>query len=286
MNRRRFLSLSAAFTCAPALAQASTWSGTALGAEVSVTLHGPRERTAPLLAAVPTRLRAIEAQFSLYQPSALTRLNETGQLVLSPEFAELTALCDRAHLLTGGLFDPTVQTLWHAAETGTRADPKTIGWHQTRRTGNTLHLGSGQQITLNGIAQGYATDLIRTDLIHAGATKALINIGEFAALSGPFHLGLSDPQHGLVGQTTLTDGAVATSSPTGTLIAGQPHIMGPAGQRPLWSTVSITADSAAMADALSTAACMMPLHDLRTLKQSANLRRIQIVDTDGNLITL
>ncbi len=286
MNRRRFLSLSAAFACAPALAQASTWSGIALGAEVSVTLHGPRQMTAPLLAAIPARLGAIESQFSLYQPSALTRLNETGQLALSPEFNELTALCDRAHLLSGGLFDPTVQTMWHAAETGTQADATQIGWHQTRRTANTLHLGQGQKITLNGIAQGYATDLIRADLQRAGASKALINIGEFAALSGPFQLGLSDPQHGLVGQTTLTDGAVATSSPSGTLIAGQPHIMGPAGQRPLWSTVSITADSAAMADALSTAACMMPLPDLRTLKQAANLRRIQVVDTEGDLTTL
>lgn len=139
---------------------------------------------------------------------------------------------------------------------------------------------------MNGIAQGHATDLIRADLQAAGADKALINIGEYAALSGPFHMGISDPVQGIVGQTSLTGTAVATSSPSATLINGAPHITGPMGEHPLWSTVSITADSAAMADALSTAACMMPLTALRALKRQANLHKITVLDADGNLRTL
>ena len=56
----------------------------------------------------------------------------------------------------------------------------------------------------------------------------------------------------------LTNRALATSSPQGTLIAGQPHILGPTGQPPLWQAASVSAPSAALADALSTAFCLMP----------------------------
>lgn len=279
MNRRRFLTLSAAFACAPALARADTWSGIALGAEVSVTLYGPPSQTGPMLAAIPRRLRQIEQTFSLYEPSELTRLNEQGSGEMSTEFAHLIDLSDQAHALTLGLFDPTIQTAW----TNPQAQ---IGFQHIQRDGNRLTLGAGQSLTLNGIAQGHATDLIRADLHAAGASKALINIGEYAAISGPFHLGLSDPTQGIIGQTSLSGTAVATSSPSATLINGTPHISGPNGERPKWSTVSITADSAAMADALSTAACMMPLPALKQLKQHANLHKITVVDADGNVRTL
>ncbi|SCM68052.1 FAD:protein FMN transferase [Donghicola eburneus] len=279
MNRRRFLTLSAAFACAPALARADTWSGIALGAEVSVTLYGSPDQTGPMLSAIPRRLRQIEQTFSLYEPSELTRLNERGLAAMSPEFAHLIDLCDQAHGLTGGLFDSTIQSRWSNPQART-------GWQHTSRNGRHLTLGAGQSLTLNGIAQGHATDLIRADLQAAGADKALINIGEYAALSGPFHMGISDPVQGIVGQTSLTGTAVATSSPSATLINGAPHITGPMGEHPLWSTVSITADSAAMADALSTAACMMPLTALRALKRQANLHKITVLDADGNLRTL
>lgn len=279
MNRRRFLTLSAAFACAPALARADTWSGIALGAEVSVTLYGPPSQTGPMLAAIPRRLRQIEQTFSLHKQSELTRLNEQGAGEMSAAFAHLIDLSAQAHALTHGLFDPTIQTAW----THPQAQ---IGWQHTQRDGNHLTLGAGQSLTLNGIAQGHATDLIRADLRAAGASKALINIGEYAAISGPFHLGLSDPTQGLVGQTRVSGTTVATSSPSATLINGAPHISGPNGERPKWSTVSITADSAAMADALSTAACMMPLSALKQLKQQANLHKITVVDADGNVRTL
>ena len=39
--------------------------------------------------------------------------------------------------------------------------------------------------------------------------------------------------------------------------AGRAHILGPAGQVPRWSTVSVSAPEAAGADALSTAFCLM-----------------------------
>jgi thiamine biosynthesis lipoprotein len=40
-------------------------------------------------------------------------------------------------------------------------------------------------------------------------------------------------------------------------VNGQPHILGPQGQAPVWQTVSVSAPEAAIADALSTAFCLM-----------------------------
>ncbi|PRY86842.1 FAD:protein FMN transferase [Donghicola tyrosinivorans] len=289
MKRRRFLTLAAAFACAPRLAQASTWQGYALGAEVSITLHGPREWSAPLLAALPARLSQIEEDFSLYRDtSTLSRLNARGQLEVSDSFTKLLDHCDTAHRLTRGAFDPTVQPLWHALSQGadTQGPQAAIGWDHITRRGRSVTLGKGQALTLNGIAQGFATDLIAEELAQAGATKALINIGEFRALGGPFTLGLSDPQQGYIGNRRLQNAAIATSSPLATRAGTAPHILGPQGQRPLWSTVSVTSKSAALADALSTAGCLMPKSALKTLAQHPDIQAIQIVDQNGTLFTL
>jgi hypothetical protein len=68
--RRRFLSLAAAFACAPRHASAQQWQGRALGASVSVTLHGPRAEVTAALAAIPGLLEEVEDAFSLYRPTS------------------------------------------------------------------------------------------------------------------------------------------------------------------------------------------------------------------------
>ena len=287
--RRRFLTLVAAALCAPRAAHAATWQGRALGADVAVTLEGPRAAVEAMLAEVPALLDAAEAQFSLYRAdSALSRLNRDGRLRLAPEMARLIALCDRAHGLTGGLFDPTVQPLWRALATGTPEAPARalIGWHRVRRDGGWLTLAPGQALTLNGIAQGFVTDLMRERLRAAGFDRALVNIGEHAALGGPFRLALADPVHGTLGQRSLTDGAIATSSPGALRLGPDGHILAPDGRAPLWSTISVEAPSAAMADALSTAAVFLARDTLAALRARAGLTRITAVTPAGDLVTL
>lgn len=290
MNRRRFLSLSAAFACAPHLARASTWRGYALGAEVSVQLSGPREMVDGALHAIPAQLELIEELFSLYRPgSVLSRLNATGRINAPGLFRILMGHVTTAHRLTGGLFDPTIQPLWRALALGT--DPDTarafIGWDRVHANAvDDIRLGTGQQITLNGIAQGFATDLIRDNLKTRGFSKALINIGEMAALGGPFVLGVDDPDHGQLATRRVSDRAIATSSPRAMHLRDAGHILSPDGRPPIWSTVTIEGPSATMADALSTAAVFMPVPALRVLKRQAGLLRITVITPDGDLFTL
>ncbi|MFZ7090801.1 FAD:protein FMN transferase [Primorskyibacter sp. 2E233] len=290
MKRRRFLTLSAAFACAPRFAQAASWRGQALGADVSVTLQGPRQEIDAALATIPKTLDQIEGLFSLYRPSSsLSRLNRTGALAAPDLFAALMDHVTTAHDLTGGLFDPTIQPLWQALALGEDPDAARalIGWDRVTHSAlGEIRLAPGQQMTLNGIAQGFATDLVKADLLARGFDSALINIGEFAAIGGPFRLGLSDPALGMVGHRVLGDGAIATSSPGSMQLGGQFHILGPQEQSPLWSTVSIEAASATMADALSTAAVFMPVESLRHLKANARLTRITTIDSQGNLRTI
>src|SRR6056297_2116037 len=111
-----------------------------------------------------------------------------------------------------------------------------IGWARVRRDGDSIRLAPGQALTLNGMAQGFATDRVRALLRDAGLDRCLVNIGEFAALGGPWRLGLADPVHGHLGQVTLDGTAVATSSPAADQVGGQAHILH-ATARPRWSTV-------------------------------------------------
>lgn len=290
MKRRRFITLAAAFACAPALAQADTWSGRALGADVSVTLHGPREVTQRALADVPRLLVNVEEAFSLFRPtSELARLNMMGRL-RDPKvlMRSLMVRADDAHQMSDGLFDPTIQPVWEAMARGRDIDAAraTVGWERVRYSDRMIELQSGQALTFNGIAQGFATDVMRLLLRRHGVDTALVDIGEQGALGGPFTLGLEDPAHGHLGTRQLRDMAIATSSPTALMLGDKAHILGPGGQTPLWSTVSVEAASATMADALSTAAVFMDRKALKQMKIRAGLHRITVVDADGNIQTI
>lgn len=295
MKRRRFLTLTAAALGAPsaALATPLRWRGQALGAEAEITLYGPAEEARKALSEFHRNIIGISSDFSLFDPdSAISRLNHTGELAApSPHMRTLLDLSDRLHRVTGGRFDPTVQPLWQAMAAGKDSEGalRRVGWHRVSLSPG-LRIGPGQALTLNGIAQGYATDIAAQNLARAGFGQALVNIGEFHALGGPFRLGIADPEHGLLGWQSVTGGAVATSSPFAmTLTGGSGHILDPrhGTTRPEWSTVSVAATSAAIADGLSTAFCLMTRDQIeRVLPEVPEVSRVTLVDPEGNLSTM
>ena len=264
MNRRRFLCLSAA-ALAPLPGHAGTvaaWEGTGLGTSLSLRLVGADPHHArQTFARVGAEIARIESLASLHRDSALTRLNRDGHLAWpAPDLLDILTLAGQVHAATGGAFDPTVLPLWLALANGT--DPETarmrIGWDRIRLTPEEIRLDPGQALTLNGIAQGWAADRIAALLRAQGFTEALVDMGELAALGdGGWPVAIVGPDDAPLAETRLANRALATSSPRGTLVNGQPHILGPQGQPPLWQTVSVSAPRAAIADALSTAFCLM-----------------------------
>ena len=247
ITRRRFLTISAVSAVMAGRAMAETWSGVALGADVSITLGGRGAGDA--LRELPAFIDRIEDTFSLFRTSELQRLNTTGEAEVSDWLAEALHLSGDIHTATDGAFDPTVQPLWRAiADSG---DPDAagalIGWDLVVLSGNHMRLGHGQALTLNGIAQGFAADLVKAWLAERGFTDALVNMGEYAALGGPYRIGLDT-----LGAATIRGTSLAISRPAAMTIGGQTHILHPQGKAPLWSATAVEADSAAIADGLST----------------------------------
>ncbi|MFB2550511.1 FAD:protein FMN transferase [Ensifer soli] len=290
MRRRRFLAICATVPIAGAArASVTRWQAEALGGLVSVDLRGPRPLADEVGAAIAATIAEIEAAASLFRAdSALSRLNAAGRLDDPPTaLVDLLHLGDRVHRDTGGRFDPTVQPLWRALAEGrdTAAARAAIGWHRVVLAPSPM-LGPGQALTFNGIAQGYAADRVRNLLKTAGYRQVLIDMGEFAAIGGPFAIGVEDPAEGLVATRSLDGTAIATSSPAAMRLGEAFHILAPDGRPPLWSTVSVEARSAALADGFSTAFCLMPAEEIRaTLRRVPELLQVTAVDPAGDLST-
>jgi thiamine biosynthesis lipoprotein len=280
ITRRRLIAISAAMALLPAAARAASgtarlWTGQALGARASIRLDHPDG--AAIAARVMAEIDRLEDILSLYRPeSALARLNREGHLAAPPfELLDCLSLAGAVHRASGGRFDPTVQPLWalwaEAATRGGRPDEKAvgaaraiIGWDKVELDAAAITLRPGMALTLNGIGQGYVADRVAALLEAEGLADILIDTGELRALGGKPDGGEWPVRLETGERLALRQRALATSAPLGTTFdqAGQDgHIFDPATGRPApaeWRAVSISAPSAAIADALATAACLMP----------------------------
>ena len=96
-----------------------------------------------------------------------------------------------------------------------------------------------------------------------GLTDILIDTGEFVALGQRPDGGAWPVRLAQGGAADLSNRALATSAPTGTVFdqnGRYGHILDPRTGEPAparWAGISITAPSAALADALSTGACLL-----------------------------
>lgn len=276
-NRRRFLAISAAAVAFPTAIKAEpvyTWQGVALGARATLRLAHPDGKA--ISVRVASEISRLEDIFSLYRPdSSLMQLNSTGRLNAPPfELLGCLSLAGAIHRSSDGRFDPTIQPLWacyaEASAQGVLPDADAlklarsrIGWDRVRTSSSEIVLQSYMALTLNGIAQGYIADRVAEMLTAEGLTNVLIDTGEFRAL-GIHPNGRAWPVKLAAGDVVALDTrALATSAPLGTTFderAQVGHILDPRTGRParrIWREVSVSARSAALADALSTTACLI-----------------------------
>lgn len=279
LTRRRLIAISAVLATVPAAAYANTrsrfWTGQALGARASIRLDHPDAEA--IVTRVMAEIDRLENTLSLYRPhSALSRLNRDGHLDAPPfELLECLSLAGAVHRASGGRFDPTVQPLWtlwaESAASGGRPDAKAVerarantGWGKVKLEAAAITLYPGMALTLNGIGQGYVADRVAVLLDAEGLTDILIDTGELRALGGRPEGGEWPVRLETGGRLALRQRALATSAPLGTTFdqAGRDgHILDPATGMPApanWRAISVSAPSAAIADALATAACLMP----------------------------
>lgn len=305
IRRRRFLTIAAAaagmaLPGLPASAgQPVIWRGQALGAPAQLILNHPdRAQAARLLTRTAAELRRLERIFTLYDAdSDLSRLNAQGVLAApSPEMVALLGTAARAHRLTGGRFDPTVQPLWVAYAQG-GADPAAldrarglVGFGRVAFDDSRISLPRGGALTLNGIAQGYITDRIVAMLRAGGAEHTLVDMGEIRAI-GP-HPDGRPWRVGAGGEVLpLADRALATTEPAGFSFdpaGGLPHLIDPGTGRPgaAWSRMTVIAPEAALADALSTGFCLAGSGAIRDAADGLGGIEIHATGTDGRRLRL
>jgi len=252
------------------------------------------------LTAAVAAIRNVERQMSLYDPeSALCRLNTHG--VLQQPDADLTAvlnLSKHVSLRSAGAFDVSMQPLWKVwsqakeesrlpTQRELQQAKRLVNWRAVESSASTVRLNlSGMSLSLNGIAQGYASDKARAALEAHGIQHAVIDAGETSLLG---HAPNDQPwsfsiEHAAMGEgkkseakqsqyfesvkstmpIIVADGrAMATSSDSHTVFSADHkhhHILNPhSGDSPLyWSSATVLAPSCVMADALTKVFFMLP----------------------------
>lgn len=274
------------------------WQGKALGAEASILLfHESGNEAQSLIAACVDEIDRLEAVFSLHRPdSALSRWNAHGELAAPPrDLVDLARAADEFRRATGGAFDITVQPLWslladHFASGGggEGPGPDALAAALARVGGGDIEISPERVMfrrpqmaaTFNGIAQGYITDRV-TDLLKAAGMKSvLLDLGEYRAIGGrpsdePWRIGIADARAPwrVVERLAIRDRAVATSSPWGTPFdddARFNHLLDPRSglSASEYLSVTVIADDAVTADALSTALSLVGTSEAKRIAKA------------------
>jgi len=309
LSRRRAITLLAAgaglATCLMGRdsgARVVRWEGVTLGAPSSIQLYTRDEAKArAAIAAGIEELARLEEIFSVYRAdSAVSALNRTGRLDDAPAaLLELVTHALRLAEISGGAYDPTIQPLWQLYfqhfTTGS-ADPAgpaaseietaraLVDWRAVKvdapaRSIRFRHPGMG--LTLNSGAQGYITDRVAAILADHGFTHMLVDMGEPRALStrpdgSPWRIGIANPADPARTVTMLdvVGQCVSTSGGYGTVFDAEgrfTHLIDPrtGGTAPRLLGVSVVAETATIADGLSTAMLLVaPEVRQRVLRQA------------------
>jgi FAD:protein FMN transferase len=239
--------------------------------------HASAEQADAGLDAAVKAIRHIEQHMSLFNPaSSLCHLNRDGVLLQpDPDLVKILILAKHISERSQGSFDVTVQPLWNAWQNAKQlhrmptvdelklARSKT-GWRHLEITaGRIRFLQPGMALTLNGIAQGYASDLARDSLRLHGIEHALIDTGEWSALgqsadSRPWSLGVENPRQAdaIIARIVADGRAIATSSDSHCSFSADlrhHHIFDPrTGYSPSeLASVTVLAPTCALADAMT-----------------------------------
>lgn len=320
-NRRRFLWVTVGagaalgagarlWNAVPDDWQRRTRTAWALGSNVSITIaHRQRAVLDDALDAAFAALEQVDALMSLYRPeSQVSRLNRDGRLdTPHPLLVEVLRESLELSRRTEGAFDVTVQPLWTLYSRAEKQDAvpdakevartqRRVNWRQIELSPNSIALREGGEITLNGIAQGFAADRARQALQDHGIEHALVDTGEIATRGGKetgaaWTVGIQHPRQPdtFLSLAKLAGRCLATSGDYATPFRADlqdHHIFDPrTGRSPTQlASVSVAAPNAAQADGLSTAVFVLGAERGLELIRSTPETDALLVLKDGSLL--
>lgn len=274
----------------PETLEQTTWTNM-FGTVISVSAYGGLPKTAQ--SELEMLLYELDADFSFNSAgSDVTAVNESGSATIetiSPATHELINTALALSEKTGGAFDITigsVMKLWKSgadfcvlpASGDIAAALTTVGRDKLQLSpGGDITLSGGTSIDLGGIAKGYACDAARDKLHALGITSALLDFGGNIYALGlkddgsEWKIGIASPiigETGTVCTLSVSDRAVVTSGGYERYFEQNGeyyhHILDPKTGYPADSgllSVTVIADSATLADALSTACFVLGVED-------------------------
>ncbi|MCU0544178.1 MAG: FAD:protein FMN transferase [Oscillatoriaceae cyanobacterium Prado104] len=256
----------------------------AMGTNVSITaVHEDVNLAKSAIAAALREVHRIEQLMSIYRPeSQVSQLNRQGWLELPhPDLVKVLHGAQNLSELSGGAFDITVQPLWEACAQAEKLGKlpegevidrarQLVNWNNLEVSAKRIQfIQSGMAITLNGIAQGFASDRVLAVLKNYGIENALLDTGEIGswgqkAAGIPWKIGIQNPRqmNANLGFVQPQNQFIATSGDYATKFSEDcinHHIFDPhTGKSPQeFSSVTVLASSGMEADGLSTAAFVL-----------------------------
>jgi FAD:protein FMN transferase len=231
-------------------------------------------------------LHRVDRKMSTYKvDSDLSRLNRDGSqgwVSVDGELVEVLVATRTLFQLSDGAFDPTVlplMRLWgfrggeprRPSNSEIEATLGVVGYPNVEvdSIGMRARFGiAGVSVDLGGIAKGYALDQAARAAKRAGATSGMVDLGGNLLVFGndaAGNIGVQDPKNAerIVGKLRLADQSVATSGgyERFVMIEGTrySHILNPRTGFPVdeLASVTVVADDATRADALSTACAVL-----------------------------
>ncbi|HOI64832.1 MAG TPA: FAD:protein FMN transferase [Mesotoga sp.] len=258
--------------------------GSCMSTEITYKAFG--ENAAPAVTQAKAALLRLENILSRFIPgSEVSVINKNagkGYVNISSETFEVLSCASRISEISGGLFDITVGPLidlWNYKHSFQVPEDEKIRHILSLVNYRDLMLNSDEQsaslrrpeqsIDLGGIGKGYASDCLVKTLQKYGVVSAFVNIGGNVSTLGnkpdgsSWSVGIRHPRHDgyLIGAVKVTGQAVVTSGDYERyFIDGtgkrRHHIINPTTGYPVESgliSVTVVADSAMIADGLSTA---------------------------------
>lgn len=283
------------------------------GSRARIVVHArDRERADAALSAIGRQLAEDHRRWHAWEPSELTRLNETLADGRSGEvdagMAEMIRQAQRGYVLSDGLFNPAAGRLigaWgfhtgdYPVRTAAPAAPRIAHLMATAPAMNDVEVDGttvrsrnpSVSLDLNGLAEGYASLQVQQVLAEHDLRDALVYIGGFVLALGQdrgnaWRVGVRGPQ-GLLGTVGLRDGEALSSS--GDYLRrrndGGGHIVDPRAGRPQRrsAAASVLSDDPVLADMAATALMVAGESGFDRLARRMGLGCALLVTADGRL---
>lgn len=279
-----------------------------MGTFATITVYADKETADNAIDAAFTRMDEIEREASTFiEQSEVSQLNRNGYLdAPSHDILELLTMSADYSQLTDGYFDITVKPLldlwsgglWQESEEvqQSKIDEALglVGWDKISIEDSRIGLKvEGMEITLGGIAKGYAADEALEVLRDMGIKHALVNVGgDMSALGSkpneePWSISLVNPDDTsqFLATFNLSGKSIATSGNYERYFDPEKevhHIINPKTGYSANESISVTiiAENGTQADALATGVFVMGPEEGMNLVESLDGVESLIVDAE------